>query len=79
MRWPAFPEEFKPFWTVRPPAAVRFIKLGRKSVWWPLARGTNTLRLGFRQFDFALCEAGKWEKAKEKFAAKPIFRPMTRP
>jgi hypothetical protein len=49
--------------------AVRFIKLGRKSVWWPLARDTNTLRLGFRQFDFAFCAAGEWEKAKEKFAS----------
>src|SRR6185437_35285 len=51
------------------PTGVRFIKLGRKSVWWPLARDTNTLRLGFRQFDFALCAAGDWGKAKEKFAA----------
>jgi hypothetical protein len=49
--------------------AVRFIKLGRKSVWWPLARDTNTLRLGFRQFDFAFGAAGEWEKAKEKFAS----------
>ena len=51
------------------PRGVRFIKLGRKSVWWPLARDTNTLRLGFRQFNFALCEAGEWDKAKKKFAA----------
>jgi hypothetical protein len=51
------------------PSAVRFIKLGRKSAWWKLARDTNTLRLGFRQFDFALCQAGEWEKAKEKYAA----------
>lgn len=48
---------------------VRFIKLGRKSVWWPLARDSNTLRLGFRQFDFALCRSGKWHKAREKYAA----------
>ena len=32
-----------------------------------MARDTNSLRLGFRQFDFALCEAGEWEEAKEKF------------
>jgi hypothetical protein len=51
------------------PGGVRFIKLGRKSAWWPLARETNTLRIGFRQFDFALCKAGEWDKAKEKFAA----------
>jgi Restriction endonuclease len=49
--------------------SVRFIKLGRKSKWWPLARDTNTLRLGFRQFDFALCKAGKWDDAKTAFAA----------
>ena len=48
---------------------VRFIKLGRKSMWWPLARDTNTLRLGFRQFDFALCKAGKWDDAKNAFTA----------
>src|SRR5258708_5250564 len=51
------------------PADVRFIKLGRKSVWWPLAKSTNTLRIGFRQFDFALCKYGEWDKAKEKYAA----------
>ena len=51
------------------PNDVRFIKLGRKSAWWPLARDTNTLRLGFRQFDFTLSKAGKWEAAKKKFAA----------
>jgi hypothetical protein len=51
------------------PGRVRFIKLGRKSAWWPLARDTNTLRLGFRQFDFALCKAGKWDEAKKKYTA----------
>jgi hypothetical protein len=48
---------------------VRFIKLGKKSMWWPLARDTNTLRLGFRSFDFHLCRDGKWKEAKEAFAA----------
>ncbi len=48
---------------------VRFIKLGRKSMWWPLARDTNTLRLGFRQFDFQLCRNGKWAEAEKAFAA----------
>ena len=51
------------------PADVRFIKLGRKSVWWPLAKSTNTVRIGFRQFDFALCKSGEWATAKEKYAA----------
>jgi hypothetical protein len=46
---------------------VRFIKLGRKSVWWPLAKDTNTLRLGFREFDFALCKNGKWDDARKEF------------
>ena len=51
------------------PRDMRFIKLGRKSVWWPLARDTNSLRIGFQQVDFALCEAGEWDKAKKEFAA----------
>src|SRR3954447_4604439 len=48
---------------------VRFIKLGRRSMWWPLARDTNTLRLGFREFDFSLCKAGNWDDAKKAFTA----------
>jgi hypothetical protein len=51
------------------PEGVRFIKLGRKSSWWPLARDTNTLRLGFRDLDFSLCSTGQWDKAKEAYAA----------
>jgi hypothetical protein len=58
------------------PDGVRFIKLGRKSAWWPLARDTNTLRIGFRQFDFALCKVGRWDKAKAAFAATGV---RTRP
>lgn len=53
-------------------ANVRFIKLGRKSVWWPLARDTGTLRLGFRQFDFALCQSGDWDGARKAFSAKGL-------
>jgi hypothetical protein len=49
------------------PEAVRFIKLGRKSAWWPISRDTNTIRLGFRQFDFKSCISGNWEQAKTLF------------
>jgi hypothetical protein len=48
---------------------VRFIKLGRQSRWWPLAKSTSSLRLGFAQFDFALCQAGEWDMAKKAFEA----------
>lgn len=51
------------------PSGVRFIKLGKKSAWWSVARDTNTLRLGFRQFDFGLCKGGAWSRAKEAYAA----------
>ena len=54
------------------PENLRFIKLGRKSKWWPLARDTGTLRLGFRQFDFTACVAGDWDKATKAFAAKGV-------
>ena len=50
------------------PDKVRFIKLGRKSVWWPIAKQTNTIRLGFKTFDFRLCAAGEWDKARRKFS-----------
>jgi hypothetical protein len=50
------------------PEDVRFIKLGRKSMWWPIARDTNTVRLGFRQFDFKSCLSGDWERARTLFA-----------
>lgn len=50
------------------PEDVRFIKLGRKSMWWPIARDTNTIRLGFRQFDFKSCLSGDWEQARRLFA-----------
>jgi hypothetical protein len=50
------------------PDGVRFIKLGEKSMWWPLARDSNTLRIGFRQISFDLCKAGEWEKARTQFA-----------
>jgi hypothetical protein len=46
---------------------VRYIKLGRGNLWWPLAKQTNTLRLGFRNFDFQLCKSGQWQVAKAKF------------
>jgi hypothetical protein len=49
------------------PEDVRFIKLGRKSMWWPIARDTNTIRLGFRQFDFKSCLSGDWEQARTLF------------
>ncbi len=48
---------------------VRFIKLGRGSMWWALAKETNTLRLGFPQFDFELCKSGKWVEATKAYAA----------
>jgi hypothetical protein len=38
-------------------------------MWWPLAKETGTLRLGFRSFDFRLCRDGKWREAQEAFAA----------
>jgi hypothetical protein len=53
---------------------VRFIKLGPKSMWWSLAKSTNTLRLGFRQFDFALCKEGNWDEAKKAFTATGVRR-----
>ena len=51
------------------PEDVRFIKLGRKSAWWPIASDTKTLRLGVRQFNFDCCIRGKWEKARQLFIA----------
>jgi hypothetical protein len=54
------------------PDNVRYIKLGKNNAWWPLARETDTLRLGFRQFDFQLCTQGDWEVVKDRFAyARP--------
>jgi hypothetical protein len=51
---------------------VCYIKLGRGNHWWPLALETNTIRLGFRQFDFQLCTKGDWQAAKADYArAKP--------
>jgi hypothetical protein len=61
------PERVAALLTCARPEGVRFIKLGRKSVWWRLAKDTNTLRLGFRQFDFDACASGDWEKARELF------------
>jgi hypothetical protein len=49
------------------PDGVRFIKLGRKSAWWPVAKESSTLRLGFKQFDYDLCRESKWEEARRKF------------
>jgi hypothetical protein len=49
------------------PEGVRFIKLGRKSAWWPIAKQTNTIRLGFKTFDFRLCAAGEWDKARREY------------
>jgi hypothetical protein len=46
-------------------------------MWWPLARDTSTLRLGFREFDFALCRAGKWDDAKEAFKATGLRTRMS--
>jgi hypothetical protein len=51
------------------PESMRFIKLGRKSAWWPLAKKTNTVRIGFRQFDFDACASGDWARARELFTA----------
>jgi hypothetical protein len=50
------------------PDDVRYIKLGQRNLWWPLAKETKTLRLGFRHFDFQLCSDGEWENAKNGFA-----------
>jgi hypothetical protein len=47
---------------------VRYIKLGKGNAWWPLALKTNTLRLGFRQFDFQLCASGDWKAARHAYA-----------
>jgi hypothetical protein len=51
------------------PNNVRFIKLGRQSAWWRDAIEGNTLFLGFHNFDSALCAAGKWSEARQKFEA----------
>ena len=54
------------------PDDVCYIKLGKGNLWWSLAAQTNTIRLGFRQFDFQLCSRGEWAAAKSAFAlAKP--------
>ena len=54
------------------PENVCYIKLGRGNGWWPLALQTNTIRLGFRQFDFQLCSRGEWTAAKSAYAvARP--------
>jgi hypothetical protein len=50
------------------PDDVCYIKLGRGNLWWPLALRTNTIRLGFRQFDFRLCSSGEWVEAKAAYA-----------
>jgi hypothetical protein len=58
------------------PDDVRYIKLGKGNLWWPLAKETNTLRLGFRQFDFQLCKKSDWEAAKKIYAeARPGLSP----
>lgn len=44
---------------------VRFIKLGRRGAWWPEARETKTIRLGFEEAPFDPCKAGRWEQVKE--------------
>ena len=54
------------------PDNVCYIKLGRGNSWWSLALRTNTIRLGFREFDFQLCSRGEWVEAKAAYAlAKP--------
>jgi hypothetical protein len=49
------------------PDDVCYIKLGRGNLWWPLALKTNTIRLGFRQFDFQLASQGNWSAAKKAY------------
>ena len=66
---PGIPERVLQLLALATPDYVRFIKLGRKSMWWPLAKQSGTLRLGFRSFDFRLCREGKWREAQEAFAA----------
>ena len=65
---PDIPEKVRQLLDGATAGNVRFIKLGRKSMWWPLARDTSTLRLGFRQFDFQLCRDGKWQEAEKAYA-----------
>ena len=58
------------------PDCVRYIKLGKNNSWWPLAKESETLRLGFRQFDFQLCMQPDWEAAKNGFPrARPNLDP----
>ena len=66
---PDIPEKVRQLLDGSTAGNVRFIKLGRKSMWWPLARDSNTLRLGFRHFDFQLFRDGKWPEAEKAFAA----------
>jgi hypothetical protein len=55
---------------------VRYIKLGKGNNWWPLALKTNTLRLGFRDFDFKLAIKPDWQAAKNNYAQqKPGLSP----
>jgi len=49
------------------PANIRFIKLGAKSAWWRESKRTSTLRFGYREVDFDLCQAGDWLAARKNF------------
>ncbi len=50
------------------PDDVRYIKLGKGNFWWQEAKSSNTLRLGFREFNFEQCQARDFEAAKADFA-----------
>lgn len=50
------------------PENVRFIKLGRKSSWWPISKKTDTLRIGFKKISFDLAHRGKWNEARDLYA-----------
>lgn len=47
---------------------IRFIKLGKRSAWWPAAKDTNTIRLGFEEAPFELCHSRDWPAVKEAVA-----------
>jgi hypothetical protein len=53
---------------------VCYIKLGRKSSWWPLCRATDTIRIHFRLFDYELCSAGNWEAARQEYVKRGAKR-----
>lgn len=57
---------------------IRYIKLGKGNQWWPLAKESNTLRLGWRQFDFELCRNGNFDAAaRDWMRLNPNLSPGT--